>query len=101
MNSFFYRKFCPSISNDIELIPAKVPILKLFDNRLRMDIDISTNTPVGSRNTHLLFFYSQVSILDSNLNPAFLLNAFSILDRLARSPSGTNCEGVGQGPRNQ
>ena len=60
MTRDIFRSTCQTISKDIELIPAKVPILKLYDNRLGLEIDISTNSHVGSRNTHLLHFYSQV-----------------------------------------
>eukprot|EP00095_Tigriopus_kingsejongensis_P001213 maker-scaffold959_size76551-snap-gene-0.17 protein:Tk01213 transcript:maker-scaffold959_size76551-snap-gene-0.17-mRNA-1 annotation:"poly rna polymerase gld-2 homolog a-like" len=44
---------------DIEMIPAKVPILKLHDGLSDVSIDISCNHPIGVRNTHLLYHYSQ------------------------------------------
>jgi DNA polymerase sigma len=44
----------------MDLIPAKVPILKLYDNYGRIEVDISCNNPLSINNTHLLFCYSQV-----------------------------------------
>ena len=55
------RRFCSEyISNQIELIPAKVPILKFYDRLGQIEVDVSTNNPVCIRNTNLLFVYSQV-----------------------------------------
>lgn len=56
-------------SNDIRLIPATVSILK-FDNRQRnLAVDLSTNSPAGALNTHMLFCYSQ---LDWRVRPLVL-----------------------------
>lgn len=45
------------LSRDIELIPAKVPLLKFFYKD--SPVDLSVNTDKGVRNTHLLFCYGQ------------------------------------------
>lgn len=42
------------------MIPAKVPILKMREKHWNTEIDIACNHPIGVRNTHLLFQYSQV-----------------------------------------
>jgi len=54
----------------IELIPAKVPILKFKDTMANLDIDLSVNNPTSIRNTHLLYHYST---LDYRVRP--LVNA--------------------------
>ena len=55
------RRTCPFLSQDMELIPARVPILKLYDNYGRFHVDLSCSNPQAMRNSHLLFCYSQVS----------------------------------------
>lgn len=47
------------IRGGIELINAKVPILKFFDREGRLEVDLSVNNPTSIRNTHLLYCYSQ------------------------------------------
>jgi len=47
------------IRGGIELINAKVPILKFFDKEGRLEVDLSVNNPTSIRNTHLLYCYSQ------------------------------------------
>jgi len=47
------------IKGRIELINAKVPILKFFDRAGGLEVDLSVNNPTSIRNTHLLFCYSQ------------------------------------------
>jgi len=47
------------IRGNIELINAKVPILKFFDREGRLEVDLSVNNPTSIRNTHLLYCYSQ------------------------------------------
>jgi len=47
------------IKGRIELINAKVPILKFFDRTGGLEVDLSVNNPTSIRNTHLLFCYSQ------------------------------------------
>jgi len=47
------------IRGGIELISAKVPILKFFDREGRLEVDLSVNNPTSIRNTHLLYCYSQ------------------------------------------
>ncbi|XP_058800109.1 poly(A) RNA polymerase gld-2 homolog A-like isoform X2 [Phymastichus coffea] len=44
----------------LELIQAKVPILKIRDNKYNLDVDLNYNNVVGIRNTHLLHCYSQI-----------------------------------------
>jgi len=57
------------IRGGIELIPAKVPILKFFDREGRLEVDLSVNNPTSIRNTHLLYCYSQ---LDYRVRPLVL-----------------------------
>jgi len=47
------------IKGRIELISAKVPILKFYDRAGGLEVDLSVNNPTSIRNTHLLFCYSQ------------------------------------------
>jgi len=47
------------IRGNIELINAKVPILKFFDREGGLEVDLSVNNPTSIRNTHLLYCYSQ------------------------------------------
>jgi len=44
---------------DLELIRAKVPILKFRDKISGVECDLNVNNSVGIRNTHLLSFYSK------------------------------------------
>lgn len=48
------------IRGGIELVNAKVPILKFFDKEGRLEVDLSVNNPTSIRNTHLLYCYSQI-----------------------------------------
>ena len=43
----------------MELIRAKVPILKFRDSNSQIEVDLNCNNEVGIRNTHLLNAYSQ------------------------------------------
>ncbi|KAK3878022.1 hypothetical protein Pcinc_017319 [Petrolisthes cinctipes] len=61
-NCGFFRK--------IELIRAKVPILKFRDAHSQVDVDLNCNNTVGIRNTHLLNSYSQ---LDWRVRPLTLV----------------------------
>ncbi|KAL7639026.1 UNVERIFIED_CONTAM: hypothetical protein RMT77_010560 [Armadillidium vulgare] len=54
----------------MELITAKVPILKFRDLRTKIDVDLNCNNSVGIRNTHLLNAYSQ---LDWRVRPLVLV----------------------------
>jgi len=64
------RKKCKSfIRGDIQLIKAKVPILKFYDFVGRLEVDLSVNNPTSARNTHLLYCYSQ---LDYRVRPLVL-----------------------------
>ena len=64
------RYQCQNFSNDMELIAAKVPILKIYDRHKKIEIDLSCSNEDAVRNTNLLFCYSQVLILR-----IFILNA--------------------------
>ena len=55
---------------NIELIYAKVPILKFRDRSRNLEVDLNCNNSVGIRNTHLLFCYSQ---LDWRVKPLVLV----------------------------
>lgn len=48
------------LSGSMELIPAKVPILKLYQPKGSIEVDLSCNNPNSVRNTCLLYWYSQV-----------------------------------------
>ncbi|XP_033232074.1 poly(A) RNA polymerase gld-2 homolog A-like isoform X3 [Belonocnema kinseyi] len=52
-------KKCNFVTN-LELIQAKVPILKFHDVFNNIDIDLNCNNSVGIRNTHLMYCYSQI-----------------------------------------
>lgn len=54
-----YRRFSLA-SGDIKLIPANVSILKFSNFRRGLDVDLSSNSPAGAFNTHMLYCYSQV-----------------------------------------
>ncbi|XP_045137385.1 uncharacterized protein LOC123519860 [Portunus trituberculatus] len=60
---------CPFIEK-MELIRAKVPILKFRDAQTQVDVDLNCNNAVGIRNTHLLNSYSQ---LDWRVRPLVLV----------------------------
>jgi poly(A) RNA polymerase GLD2 len=59
----------PCIEN-VEMIYAKVPILKFRDTIRRLDVDLNCNNFVGIRNTHLLYAYAQ---MDWRLQPLVLI----------------------------
>ncbi|XP_043284893.1 poly(A) RNA polymerase gld-2 homolog A-like isoform X2 [Venturia canescens] len=44
----------------LELIKAKVPILKFRDYIRNLEVDLNCNNAVGIRNTHLLYCYSRI-----------------------------------------
>ncbi|CAL7941676.1 unnamed protein product [Xylocopa violacea] len=44
----------------LELIQAKVPILKFHDSIQNLEVDLNCNNAVGIRNTHLLYCYSRI-----------------------------------------
>lgn len=54
----------------VEMIYAKVPILKFRDPRRQLEVDLNCNNFVGIRNTHLLYGYSQA---DWRLKPLVLV----------------------------
>ena len=56
------RRNCGNfLDPNIELVPAKVPILKMYDRVGNIEVDLSISNEIAVRNTHLLFWYSQVS----------------------------------------
>ena len=52
-------RHCGHSSADLELIPAKVPILRLHKNNIQIDLNVNNLT--GLRNTWLLNAYSAAS----------------------------------------
>uniref|UniRef100_T1HJ60 Uncharacterized protein n=1 Tax=Rhodnius prolixus TaxID=13249 RepID=T1HJ60_RHOPR len=50
---------CEYVEN-LELIQAKVPILKFRDSKQGMQVDLNCNNSVGIRNTHLLYCYGRM-----------------------------------------
>ncbi|KAH0548895.1 hypothetical protein KQX54_004058 [Cotesia glomerata] len=51
--------YCDFIQN-LELIHAKVPILKFRDGIQNLEVDLNCNNAVGVRNTHMLHCYSRI-----------------------------------------
>lgn len=47
----------------LELIQAKVPILKFHDSIQNLEVDLNCNNAVGIRNTHLLYCYSRSKMI--------------------------------------
>lgn len=56
------RKCATFLDYDIELVPAKVPILKMYDRVGQIEVDMSFGNETAVKNTHLLFTFSQVSL---------------------------------------
>lgn len=56
--SFMFTDFV----DQLELIKAKVPILKFRDYIRNLEVDLNCNNSVGIRNTHLLYCYSRSKI---------------------------------------
>ena len=56
------RKCGHFLHSNIELIAAKVPILKMYDQVNQIEIDLSCANTEAVRNSHLLMWYSQVSL---------------------------------------
>lgn len=54
----------------LELIQAKVPLLKFRDSKQGLQVDLNCNNSVGIRNTHLLYCYGQ---LDWRVKPLVLV----------------------------
>lgn len=59
-----------SFIKNLNVIPAKVPIIKFHDNHNNIDCDINLNNHVGIRNTHLLKAYSDI---DWRVKPLILI----------------------------
>ena len=57
------RKCGHFLHSNIELIAAKVPILKMYDHVNQIEIDLSCANTEAVRNSHLLMWYSQVSTM--------------------------------------
>ena len=57
------RRKCDFLHHNIELVPAKVPILKFYDEVGKIEVDLSCANDQALRNSHLLFCYSQVKFL--------------------------------------
>ncbi|KAF3428640.1 hypothetical protein E2986_01796 [Frieseomelitta varia] len=51
---------CLRRCEQLELIQAKVPILKFYDSIQNLEVDLNCNNAVGIRNTHLLYCYSRI-----------------------------------------
>lgn len=47
---------------NIELVPAKVPILKFREKTGGLEVDLCVNNPTSVRNTHLLFYYCKCDV---------------------------------------
>nr|ALS04397.1 poly(A) RNA polymerase gld-2-like protein A [Acartia pacifica] len=61
------RKHCSNFIRDgIQMVPAKVPILKFRDSVGNFEVDLSVDNPTSIRNTHLLFNYAK---LDYRVRP--------------------------------
>ncbi|XP_014276153.1 poly(A) RNA polymerase gld-2 homolog A [Halyomorpha halys] len=54
----------------LELIQAKVPLLKFRDSKQNIQVDLNCNNSVGIRNTHLLYCYGQ---MDWRVKPLVLV----------------------------
>ncbi|XP_008555872.1 poly(A) RNA polymerase GLD2 isoform X2 [Microplitis demolitor] len=51
---------CCDFIRNLELIHAKVPILKFSDGIQNLEVDLNCNNAVGVRNTHMLHCYSRI-----------------------------------------
>ncbi|CAG0894526.1 unnamed protein product [Darwinula stevensoni] len=67
--SHVLRKFTEFVTN-LELIRAKVPILKFGDAVSGIEVDLNCNNSVGIRNTHLLYAYANA---DWRVKPLVLI----------------------------
>lgn len=68
LRKYLYKFFARNYyCNQIEFIPAKVPILRVLGIKLgndwEIDVDINVNNVTGIRNSHLLAYYAQVCML--------------------------------------
>lgn len=59
ITNYFIPSFIPDFIEQLELIQAKVPILKFRDAMQNLEVDLNCNNAVGIRNTHLLYCYSR------------------------------------------
>lgn len=59
-----------AFASNVEIISAKVPILKFHDHERNLNVDLNCNNSVGIRNTHLLRCYAS---LDWRLKPLVLI----------------------------
>ena len=78
-----FRRNCSFLDNDMELIPAKIPILKMYDNFGKFEVDLSCGNQQAVRNSHLLFCYSQVRLqlttMSHNISTGRVPKTFYIL----------------------
>lgn len=66
MKISYFTAQLSEVMGDLELIQAKVPILKFRDKKNNLEVDLNCNNAVGIRNTHLLHCYSQsMFVVDS------------------------------------
>ena len=56
INNFF---LFPGFLTKLDVIRAKVPILRFYDSITNLEVDLNFNNIVGIRNTHLLKTYAQ------------------------------------------
>ena len=77
------RRKCPSLDPNIELVPAKVPILKIYDTYYDIEIDLSCSNENAVRNTNLLYCYTQVCIYSLHL-PIPIINFWTIFFIIAK-----------------
>uniref|UniRef100_A0A182RJ62 Poly(A) RNA polymerase mitochondrial-like central palm domain-containing protein n=1 Tax=Anopheles funestus TaxID=62324 RepID=A0A182RJ62_ANOFN len=70
VKSFIESMSTSSSFEHLDLIRAKVPILRFRHVRENLDIDLSINNRVGIRNTHLLHCYAQ---LDPRVRPLVMI----------------------------
>lgn len=65
-----YLELSSASFSSLQLINAKVPILRFYDSTGTIEIDLNFNNDVGVRNTHLLRWYSY---LDERVTPLIIL----------------------------
>lgn len=72
ISQYLQNNFILSVDfvDNIELIWAKVPILKFRDSCRNLEVDLNCNNAVGIRNTHLLHCYANI---DWRVRPLVLI----------------------------
>lgn len=84
-----FIKSATDIFEEFHLISAKVPILRFRDSYHMLEVDLNFNNPVGVRNTHLLFSYSQSKFFIQD----FIKQIFKILFLFSGLAFETTCAG--------